>query len=57
MPDSKTPMTLLILPTKQVRELELLKKTDWQYAESVTDITQEADIEESLSQIKEFYGK
>jgi len=50
-------MTLLILPTKQVQELELLKKTDWQYVESVSDIDTEEDIRESLRQIKEFYGK
>ena len=51
-----TPMTLLILPTEEVQKLELLKKTNWQYVESVTDVTQESDIEESLKEIKTFYG-
>lgn len=50
-------MTLLILPTKQVQELNLLKKTDWIYIESITDVANADDIDESLSQIREFYGK
>ena len=50
-------LTLIILPTEEVQKMELLKKTNWQYVESVGDITHEDDIRESLGQIKEFYGK
>lgn len=49
-------LTLLILPTKQLKELGILQKTDWQYVESITDIKTEMDISDSLQQIKEFYG-
>jgi len=50
-------LTLLILPTKQVHELKLLTKTNWQYVESISDIKTEMDISDSLQQIKEFYGR
>lgn len=50
-------LTLIILPHKQLVELGLLDKTDWQYVEAISEVNQEDDIDDSLAQIRRFYGK
>jgi len=48
-------LTLIILATSEVKRLNILQ-ADWEYVANVTAIEAESDIQEELSQIKEFFG-
>lgn len=50
-------LSLIILPFEDVKKLDLLKNTNWQYVADITAYTQDDDKEEEWKeQIKPFFG-
>lgn len=50
-------LDLIIIPHSDLVKLDLLKTTNWQMVCNLTSITDEIDIQDSLSEIKEYFGK
>ena len=50
-------LDLIIIPHSDLVKLNLLKTTNWQMICNLTSITDETDIQDSLSEIKEYFGK